>query len=439
MHMQQRSDYVNEDYLKKCAYDDARLDGHGDQFQHFNNRLKNLARFVDHTPVEQTIGRFQEWTDKVALTIDQIGNDIPDSELERRRLEAEMQLHLQNVERQLSDKVRHKQQEMSSWQQRFGDSLQTHLVEPPKKNVVWLAGLILILLAVESIANSRFFAETSDLGLLGGTLAAITVSFGNVFVPLILAFFAHRWFYKPDFIKNIGIGIILLFFVWVIGFNYLVAEYREDLLLEVERSTSTLDYVLLFALGMIVGVLSFWKMWTHYDPYHEARKCMNDLKQLRDNFSHSALEPLTRKQQQFNKQLSHVAAIPNEIDRNLQETRVHYSAANDKAIKLANDVIDIYYRHYCVRKVDPDPVRPPAVSPDNAAQFSVGVSPADWELFEIRNLRFRKFIDQDVPNFNEKIREILHMIASLVAKFIEPVLDILNNLAPAPLGSLKAS
>ena len=350
-----------------------------------------------------------------------------------------MQLHLHNVENQLSDKIRHKQHEVSRWQQRFGESLQTHLIEPAKKNVVWLGGLILILLAVESIANSRFFAETSDLGLLGGTLAAITVSFGNVFVPLILAYFAHRWFYKPDILKSVGIVIIVLFFVWVIGFNYLVAEYREDMLMEVGRTTSTLDYVLLFALGMIVGIISFWKMWTHYDPYHEARKCMNDLKQMKDTFSHTALEPLTKKQKVYNKQLSDMGATPNEIDRRLGETRVQFSAANDEVIKRANEVIDIYYRNYCIRKIGPDPVRPPAISRDNAAQFSIGISPADWELFEMKSRRYRQFVDQDVPNCMERIRELLHMIASLVEKFIEPILDILNDLAPPPLEGIRAS
>ena len=424
---------IQEDLIKNYAFDDARLDGVDDQFQHFNNRLKLLAQVVNQNDVEESVGDFREWADRYEQKIEQMGRKVPDSELERRRLESGMQLHLQNVENQLFDKIRQKQKEMSGWQNRFGESLQTHLAEPENKNVVWLAGLILILLAVESIANSRFFAETSDLGLLGGTLAAITVSFGNVFVPLILAFFAHRWFYRPDFFKNVGIGIIALFFVWVFGFNYLVAEYREELLLVVGRSPNTLDYVLLFALGVIVGVISFWKMWTYYDPYQHARKCMNDLKEMRDNFSRTALEPLTQTRQQYDDQLSDMTVAPNEIIRVLDDTRIHYTAASDKAIRDANNVINIYYGFYCIRKVDPDPPRPVVITQDNAVQFGVGISAADQELFESRRTRFSRFIDEDVPRWTEKIKEILHMIETLIERFMEPVLDILNDLAPAPM------
>ena len=430
---------IQQEELRNYAFDDARLDGVSDQFQHFNNRLKHLAQVVNQNDVEETVNSFRLWADRYEQKIEQMGMNILDPELERRRLENNMQIHLNNVENQLSDKIRQKQKEMSGWQKRFGESLQTHLAEPEKKNVVWLAGIVLILLAVESIANSRFFAETSDLGLLGGTLAAITVSFGNVFVPLILAFFAHRWFYKPDFFKNVGIGIIVLFFLWVFGFNYLVAEYREELILEVGRNPSTLDYVLLFALGVIVGVISFWKMWTHYDPYQEARKCMNDLKEMRDNFSRTALQPLTRTRQQYDDQLSDMTVAPKEIVRILDDTRIYYSAASDNAIRDANKIISIYYGYYCIRKVDPDPPRPAVLTQDNAAQFGVGISIADWNLFETRNVRFNRFIDEDVKKWAEKIKEILHMIETIIERFMEPVLDILNELAPAPMTGVKAT
>ena len=250
---------------------------------------------VNEENVEKTVDEFRNWADRTEQKIEEKEQNIPDPQREAKRLETEMQLHFNKVESRLSNKILQQQKEMSRWQQRFGEALQTHLSEPEKKNSVWLSGIILILLAVESIANSRFFAETSDFGLLGGTLAAITVSFGNVFVPLTLAFFAHRWFYRPNVFRNVGIGMIVLFFVWVVGFNYLVAEYREGLLLQVGKSLNALDYVLLFSLGVIVGVISFWKMWTFHDPYYEARKCANNLKETMDNFCDTALEPLTRR------------------------------------------------------------------------------------------------------------------------------------------------
>ena len=419
---------IEEEDLKRYAVEDAILDGTDDQFQHFNNRLKYLVQMVNEKDVEKTVDEFRNWADKTEQKIEDWEKNIPNPQREATQLETEMQMHLNKVENQLSHKIRQQQKEMSRWQQRFGESLQTHVSEPEKKNIVWLSGIILILLAVESIANSRFFAETSDLGLLGGTLAAITVSFGNVFVPLILAFFAHRWFYRPNVFRNVGIGMIVLFFVWVVGFNYLVAEYREGLLLQVGKSLNTLDYVLLFSLGVIVGVISFWKMWTFHDPYYEARKCANNLKETMDNFCDTALEPLTRRHKQYGDQTSEINAGKRGINTRLENTSIDFDAVHAKAIQDANSVIAIYYRHYCIRKVDPDPPYPDVITPDNASQFGVGVQATHRNLFESRKTRFNKFIHEEMPIWIEKLEDVFHKIENLIKRFRETILNMLNEL-----------
>ena len=99
---------IQQEELRNYAFDDARLDGVSDQFQHFNNRLKHLAQVVNQNDVEETVNSFRLWADRYEQKIEQMGRNILDPELERRRLENNMQIHLNNVENQLSDKIRQK-------------------------------------------------------------------------------------------------------------------------------------------------------------------------------------------------------------------------------------------------------------------------------------------------------------------------------------------
>ena len=96
----------------------------------------------------------------------------------------------------------------------------------------------------------------------------------------------------------------------------------------------------------------------------------------------------------------------------LDDTRIDFHAVGDKAILEANNVFAIYYGHYCIRKVDPDPVRPIPISVDNAAQFGVGVPAADWALFENRKARFDRFIGEDVQGLIDKLKKVLPLTSA---------------------------
>ena len=97
-----------------------------------------------------------------------------------------------------------------------------------------LAGLVL----VEGLANAYFFSTGSDLGLLGGWLQAITVSFTNVIASFFLiGYLSMRhlmnpqktWFFIP---AAIGLPIGIAFIVIL---NLAAAHYRD--LLELNAAT----------------------------------------------------------------------------------------------------------------------------------------------------------------------------------------------------------
>ncbi|MCW5725443.1 MAG: hypothetical protein KIS81_10885 [Maricaulaceae bacterium] len=100
-----------------------------------------------------------------------------------------------------------------------------------------LAGLVLF----EGLANAYFFSKGSDLGLLGGWLQAITVSFTNVIAAFfIIGFLCLRhlsnpkklWFFIPAAIA-LPFAVAAIFVL-----NLTAAHYRD--LLEVEAATLAL-------------------------------------------------------------------------------------------------------------------------------------------------------------------------------------------------------
>lgn len=100
-----------------------------------------------------------------------------------------------------------------------------------------LAGLVL----VEGLANAYFFSTGSDLGLLGGWLQAITVSFTNVIASFfIIGFLCMRhlmnpqktWFFIP---AALGLPIGIAF---IVVLNLAAAHYRD--LLELNAASLAL-------------------------------------------------------------------------------------------------------------------------------------------------------------------------------------------------------
>jgi hypothetical protein len=100
-----------------------------------------------------------------------------------------------------------------------------------------LAGLVLF----EGLANAYFFSTGSDLGLLGGWLQAITVSFTNVIAAFFLIGFLclrhlmnpkKLWFFVP---AAIGLPIAIAF---IVVLNLAAAHYRD--LLELNAASLAL-------------------------------------------------------------------------------------------------------------------------------------------------------------------------------------------------------
>jgi hypothetical protein len=184
----------------------------------------------------------------------------------------------------------------------------------PESTIFHFAILFAIAIA-ESIANSYFFAQGNDLGLLGGYLEATLISIVNVGSSLLIGVYLLPYKNYIKFIYSLISYLVLLAFgLFIIFFNLGVGHYRDlrslDPLTPVTNSLETLlkdplnltlNGAMLFAIGIGVAIYATSKAYKSDDPYPKyghidrehkkadkkhknfEEKCKYDLKELFQN------------------------------------------------------------------------------------------------------------------------------------------------------------
>lgn len=135
------------------------------------------------------------------------------------------------VNRLYQDSIDRKQQ-LEAFRKDHGREHPAHYPESYKYHY----GLLLLLIAIESMFNSIFFAKGHELGLLGGLITALVASFINV----ALGFFAGKYLYprtnhRDTEQKVIGITLIILYLGIVILFNLAIGHFRDAYSMQLEE------------------------------------------------------------------------------------------------------------------------------------------------------------------------------------------------------------
>ena len=158
--------------------------------------------------------------------------------------------------------------------------------------------LVFIMIVVESAFNSYFFAQGSDLGLLGGFFEAVFVSVANIGAALVAGYF-WRFINKQETADKLkAYATITLYFIFFIIFNLGVAHYRAMLELNPEIAfqqaiinlftwpntyqINNFDAWILFTIGVLLSWVAFIKSYTADDVFpgygREDRKFREALK-----------------------------------------------------------------------------------------------------------------------------------------------------------------
>ncbi len=366
---------ISQTEINKWAQEDAQNDnatGFTERFPSFDGRLNLIVQTHTGTITQEFVETFQSRTDKLRNEFTDLAAQIVnDPKTFVDRVIAQINAAIAAADKQFAPKITSLQRELSEWEKRFKSGFHDGIANPKKQNIVWHWGIILFLLAVEVVLNSRFFAETSEFGLLGGTLAAVTVSVVNVGVPIIVAFFCHKMIYsKSQTFRVFGTLFATTAIAAVaILFNYEVAEYRERLLQIAERPPSSMpEYVALLAIGGGIAIISFWKMFSFMDPFTRPRRCHNNKEKAIANYTNAALKSVSDAQSQVAEAQEKIATLVDRTQNAIQRERANFEVKCAEAIRQSNAKIGYYHLKYCPVKADPDP--PPPELDDSSYNFA---------------------------------------------------------------------
>ena len=198
---------------------------------------------------------------------------------------------------------RERVQETFRWRERFRElnGLERPAKEPP--NWAMIIALMFIAIVFESIGNAYLFSQKNTLGILGGLIAAILVSIGNVSVSFLFGL-ASRYINLKG-LRNLlgklaGLLFIVSWMLFAVGYNLSVAHFRDAVerigewaeagpvaiqtLIANPISLSNMESYLLLILGLVISVIAFWKGYNSHDPYPGYSKVAKDVNDARDDY-----------------------------------------------------------------------------------------------------------------------------------------------------------
>lgn len=240
--------------------------------------------------------------------------------------------------------ARERVQETFEWRRIFRE--RNGLVRPAKPASSWasIVGLGLIMIVIESAANSYLFAQKNTLGLLGGLLAAFLVSVGNVTVSTFFGMSAR--YVNCRGVSNIlktlfGISAFFIWLTFAIIYNLAVAHFRDavetvgawdqaglvamETLKDSPVSLHTLESYILAILGGIISIVAFLKGYNSSDPYPGYSRINQDVWDARDEYNDTLREAVES-----------LAERREEAVEKLRE-------ANDEVHRAINDSVDALY------------------------------------------------------------------------------------------------
>ena len=359
-----QKDPVGEQEVSQWAQEDATNDnaqGSEHHFPSFNRRVQYIVDKYIGTITQDFMDDFQSRFDLLQNGLSSIaGRVLANPQTYVQEIVANVNADIAAAEKQYAPKITALQREREEWAERFQSGFHDGIANPKKQNIVWHWGVILFLLAVEVILNSRFFAETSEYGLLGGTMAAVVVSVVNVGLPILIGYFTHKLYYsKGHLLKYCGLFLATLLVVFAALFNFEVAEYRDQLLINGGKPPSPLpEYFALLAIGGGIAVISFWKMFSFMDPYLQARRCHQNREKVMEEYKSAALNSITDAQTTVKNVLKDISTRVTEAEQTIKIEKARFEFSCSQAIRHCNAMIGFYHLKYCPMKADPDPEEP---------------------------------------------------------------------------------
>jgi hypothetical protein len=191
--------------------------------------------------------------------------------------------------------------------------------------------ILLALLLLETIMNGVFFADGHELGYMGGALLA----FGIASINLSISFFLGRFTTYINHVKNglkcIGCLSAITIFLWVFGYNLMVAHYRQQLGIDITKAGSAaietllkspfalndINYWVLFLIGLVFGLIAYGEGYFWDDPYPGFGQIHKRLKQAEEDFIQTKSEIMEIPETIKEEKLNELGVIESKINVNI--------------------------------------------------------------------------------------------------------------------------
>ncbi len=174
----------------------------------------------------------------------------------------------------------------------------TRTAHYPDSQLLYFA-IILLFWLLESAGNGYFFAEGSELGLLGGLGQAVIIAAINISIPFFLVSWIFRYKNHASFWSQLAAYICLAVYLpCVFAFNLLVAHYRDYYALQPEAAghlavqrfmatpwqLSEFNSWMLFFMGLLFAIFAFIDGYKRDDAYPGYGKLHRRLQALHEEY-----------------------------------------------------------------------------------------------------------------------------------------------------------
>ena len=215
-------------------------------------------------------------------------------------------------------------------------------------------GLLFLMLVAESIANAYFYAQGSDLGLLGGVLQAFLIAVANVLLSFGLGFIVLRYTHYIHTPIKIFAWIGFILGLWLLSFLHLVTAHYRELLINLPDKASSIvlkdtwqdpfniqdiDSLILVIIGLSISILVMFKSYRYDDSYPGYGK---EWRQW--------LEVNTYTEESIKQYKENLQVILNTVDKDITqlEANVHEGSNDLKKLLCAFDKHKKDVERYCV-------------------------------------------------------------------------------------------
>jgi hypothetical protein len=215
-----------------------------------------------------------------------IGFSVSSKLAELRLIAHDTKARFLNASVQADAELGHLKQSYIAARDEFRRFKSKHRLERPARDVKrrnTTVGLLIFLIAVESLLNGLFFKSSSDYGLIGGIGTAVGISAVNIIFAFLVGLIPIRFInYRNMLVQFLAVLATLISTAGLLLLHAFATHYRDALatvpedraLAEAVQTLFSHPFVInslasgyLFGLGILFAIGSIWKGYRYDDPY----------------------------------------------------------------------------------------------------------------------------------------------------------------------------